>query len=85
MPAFRNPMKVRNIPIPTAVAARRPGGIALTIITRTGVTERITNRTPDQKTMPSATRQGTPWVRMIVKVKKPLMPIPGATAKGSRA
>ena len=59
-PALRSPIKVRNTPIPTAVAARRLGGMAFTIVTRKGVAERIRNRTPAQKTMPKATRQGTP-------------------------
>ena len=53
--------------------------------TRTGVAERTTNSTPAQNTMPSATRQGMPRLRISVKVKKPLTPIPGATAKGRRA
>jgi hypothetical protein len=78
-------MKVRKRPIPTAVAARRLTGMAVAIITRTGVTERITNSTPDQNTMPRATCQGTPRPSTIVKAKKALIPIPGATAKGSRA
>ena len=78
-------MKVRNTPIPTAVAARRLGGMAFTMASRTGVTDRIRKRTPAQNTMPSATCQGMPRLRISVKVKKPLMPMPGATAKGRRA
>ena len=84
-PALRRPMKVRNTPIPTAVAERRLGGMAFTMASRTGVTERIRNSTPAQKTMPRATCQGMPRLRIRVKVKKPLTPMPGATAKGRRA
>ena len=71
--------------MPAAVAIRRPRGMARAIVTRTGVTETSRKSTPAQKTMPSATGQGTLLPRMMVKVKKALMPIPGATAKGSRA
>ena len=54
--------------------------MAFTIASRTGVADKSRNSTPDQNTIPSATRQGTPRPRITEKVKNPLTPIPGATA-----
>ena len=84
-PAFLRPMKVRKTPIPAAVAVRRCRGMARATAARTGVTETKRKSTPAQKMMPSATGHGTWRVSMIVKAKKALSPMPGATANGRRA
>ncbi len=84
-PAFLSPMKVRKIPMPAAVAILSPGGIARAMVSRIGVALMSMKSTPAQKIMPSAACQGTFIPRMMVNVKKALMPMPGATAKGSRA
>ena len=81
-PAFFRPMNVRKMPMPAAVPILSSEGIALAIVSRIGVTEISRNSTPAQKTMPSATCHQTFCVRMIVNVKKALMPMPGATANG---
>src|ERR1051325_281064 len=51
-PAFFNPMKVRNTPIPQAAAEPMSLGIAFAIDSRTGVTEISRKKTPAQKTIP---------------------------------
>ena len=84
-PAFFNPMNVRKMPIPAAVPIRSSAGMAFAIVSRTGVTEIKRNSTPAQKTIPSAVCHQTFCVKMMVNVKKALMPMPGATAKGSFA
>ena len=84
-PAFFKPINVIKMPIPVAVAILNSEGIAFAIVSRSGVIEIRRNSTPAQKMIPSAVCHQTFCVRMIVKVKKALMPIPGATANGSFA
>ena len=71
--------------MPTASAWRRFIGIARTIAARSPVTDTTAKITPAQNTMPSAVGHGTFWPSTIPKVKNALMPIPGATPKGSFA
>src|SRR5260370_38880805 len=84
-PALFNPMNVRKIPMPAAAAILISVGIALAIDSRIGVTEITRKNAPAQKIIPSAVGHDTPLPRMIVYVKKALMPMPGATANGSFA
>ena len=49
-----------NRPIPPATAANRCGGMAATISWRTPAKVSTRNATPEMKTQPSATGQGTP-------------------------
>ena len=52
--------------MPAADAARRCAGIASATDSRSGVADTSRNSTPAQKTMPSATGQGTPpWITMV--------------------
>lgn len=84
-PAFFSPMKVRKIPMPAAAPTRRPCGMLSAIQSRSGVAEMMRKSTPDQNTIPRAMGQGICFPRMSEKVKKALMPMPGATAKGRLA
>ena len=68
-PALFKPMKAMNRPMPAAMAANRALGIALTINRRTPVSVRNRKTTPEMKTRPRATRQGTPMPSTTVKVK----------------
>ena len=71
--------------MPADAADRSGAGIASAIASRSGVVETSRNSTPDQNTMPSAVCHGTLLWRTIVKAKKALRPMPGATANGSFA
>jgi hypothetical protein len=84
-PAFFSPMNVRKMPMPAAVPILNSAGMAFAIVSRIGVTEINRKSTPAQKTIPSATCHQIFCVRMIVNVKKALMPMPGATPNGSFA
>ena len=58
-PAFCSPMKAMNRPMPTAMPPRRLGLIASTIAWRRPESVTIRNSTPDTKTTPKATCQGS--------------------------
>ena len=81
-PPFFRPMNAMKRPMPHVTAIFRWCGIAAMIFSRTPVTESARKITPLTKTMPSASCHGTPRAPQIVKVKKALMPIPGASAMG---
>ncbi len=75
-------MKATNTPMPPAMAALSEGGTALRISSRTRSTVSSRNSTPDQKTIPSAVRQGTPMRATTLMAKKKFSPISGAWAIG---
>ena len=56
--ALRMPTNAMNSPMPAAVECFRQSGIPSTICSRTRVTVRRTNSTPEKKTTPSAVRHG---------------------------
>ncbi len=60
MPTLRSPMMIRNSPTPAEIATLSVRGMASIIHSRTGVSERATNRTPERNTAPRAVCHGTP-------------------------
>ena len=68
-PALRSPMITRKNPIPVAMASFCERGMALTTHSRTGSTDRISIRTPEQKTAPSAVCQDRPRVPTATAAK----------------
>ena len=60
IPAARNAITPRKIPMPAEMASFCPRGIASMIQRRTGSTLSVTNSVPDRNTAPSATSQGYP-------------------------
>ena len=81
-PPFFRPMKAMKSPMPQVTAifsAERDGRDDL--LAHAGDGEREEDD-PLTNTMPSASFQGSPLPRQIVKVKKALIPMPGARAIG---
>ena len=69
IPAFFNPIKPMNSPIPPATAANSCCGMTATIICRTPVSVSSRKATPEISTQPSATGHGTPICWTTVKLK----------------
>ena len=89
-PVFCKPMNAMNSPMPAAMPFFRLGEMALKIISRNPISERIRNKTPEIKTQPSATCQ--PFAKpaavaagITENTKKKFSPMPGAWAMGYRA
>jgi hypothetical protein len=78
-------MRAMKRPMPTAAARRRVTGTALVSIFRICPIVRRKKTTETSTMMPRPVCQGTPIPTQIVKAKKALSPIPGASATGKLA
>lgn len=76
------PMMARKRPMPHAMARRMHGGHDLTMSVRTPMNERPAKTKPAIQMAARAVCQGTPNFPTMVKAKKALVPMPGASANG---
>ena len=68
-PAFSKPIRARKKPMPAPMARFWLWGMALIRPSRSGEAEIATNRTPERKTQPSASRQSPASSGTTVKAK----------------
>jgi hypothetical protein len=68
-PAPSKPIRARNRPMPAPMARFWLSGMALISHSRAGLAETATNRMPDRKTQPSASRQSPASSGTTVKAK----------------
>ncbi|EKD84175.1 MAG: hypothetical protein ACD_39C00202G0001 [uncultured bacterium] len=81
-PADLSANRQRKSPIPAATPSLTQCGIALTIASRNLKTVISMNIIPETNTAPSAVCHGIFMPMTMLKVKKALIPMPGASAKG---
>ena len=86
-PVFCKAMNVMKSPMPAAMPFFMLGEMALKIISRSPINDRIKNNRPDTNTQPSATCQplakpAAVAAGITVNTKKKFSPMPGACAMG---
>lgn len=84
-PAFFNPIKIINIPMPEAIEVFKLSGMAPAILSQRLKIVSRRNTIPSRKTAVRAKCHEYPIMRHTVYVNIAFMPIPGASANGSLA